>query len=126
MVRNLARRISHGEVLDISSIFYYLRRGQQGLYNELHVKRLASGKEIICLASNTRDSVTRVTLGTRDGVIQVMTIDKGELRSIFSVRIDTMVPIKVGFMDNAAKDVFVFGLHCGQMFVLSRLCLLFF
>jgi hypothetical protein len=64
---------------------------------------------------NPVSSTAQLALGTRDGVIQVYKIGTvGELHSLFSVSLENVVPINVGFFDNAVKDVFVFGMFCGQ------------
>lgn len=62
------------------------------------------------------DGSARIALGTRDRVVQVLKTDsKGELHSVFSIRLDTTVPITVGFVDNTAKDILIFSLYDGKM-----------
>lgn len=57
-------------------------------------------------------------IGTRDKIVQVWNFDpKGTLHNVFSVELGTTVPRDVGFVNNATKDVYVFGLFNGQMFV---------
>lgn len=66
----------------------------------------------------------RVAVGTRDKVVQVLKIDaKGELQSVFCIRLEGTVPIAVAFADNTAKDVYVFGLYNGQVYVLFEVLL---
>ncbi|TDL19963.1 WD40 repeat-like protein [Rickenella mellea] len=83
-------------------------------------QRIGTGAEIVSMSTDaSHDTDTRVALGTRDHVVQVFTADnKGILHSVFSIRLDTSIPIAVGFADNTAKDVYAFGLHNGQLHVL--------
>jgi hypothetical protein len=87
----------------------------QGAFEGVVGKRVANGKEIIHLSSDTSGNVSRLVLGTRDGVIQVHTVSAvGEMSAIFSVMIEDVVPISVSFADNTARDVIVIGMYCGQ------------
>jgi hypothetical protein len=85
-------------------------------------KRVAHGKEIICLSSDTTGLSARFVLGTRDGVFQAYTLSStGEMTIIFSVMLEDVAPISVSFIDNAARDVVVIGMFCGQKYVQATL-----
>jgi hypothetical protein len=91
----------------------------QGAFEGVVGKRVANGKEIIRLSSDTSSNVSRLVLGTRDGIIQVYTVSAvGEISAIFSVVIEDVVPISVSFADNTARDVIVIGMYCGQKYVI--------
>jgi hypothetical protein len=65
--------------------------------------------------NNMVGSAVRLVLGTCDGIIQVYMIGTAEeLHSVFSVSLEDIVPINVGFFDNTVKDIFVFGMFCSQ------------
>jgi hypothetical protein len=69
-----------------------------------------------CDASN--DAKVRVAIGTWDRIIQVWKIDpKGVLSAVFSVKLGATLPKALGFADNTAKDVYVFGLYNSFMYV---------
>jgi hypothetical protein len=89
----------------------------QGHFEEICAKRLGSGGELTCMACDTsHDSKVRIVTGTRDRMVQVWKFDsKSVLNSIFSVQLGFTVPVAVGFADNAAKDVYVFGFFDSQL-----------
>lgn len=62
-----------------------------------------------------------MALGARDGGIQVLTIsNQFEITFGWRITMDETVPIGLSFVDNASKDVMVFGFGDGSMYV-SRL-----
>ena len=65
----------------------------------------------------SRDATIRIATRTRDRYVQVWKYDSKGLQAVFSVELNIMVPKAIGFTDNAAKDIYVFGLFNGQMFV---------
>jgi len=77
-------------------------------------KRLATAEEIPCIACHTsRVGVTRIALGTRARVIQLFKLDlNGDIRCIFSVKMDSTVPSAIGFADYT-NESYVFGLFNG-------------
>jgi hypothetical protein len=63
------------------------------------------------------DASGRVATGTRDSVVQVWSFDSNEgLRPLFSVQLSTTVPRTLGFVDNTAQDLYVFGLYNGNWY----------
>ena len=42
---------------------------------------------------------------------------KGQVQSVFLVRLDMTVPKGVAFVENAAKDIYVFGLYDRNLYV---------
>jgi hypothetical protein len=95
----------------------------QGYFEELCAKRLGTGCEITCIDCDfSIEDTVRLAIGTRDMLVQVWELDPEEkMRSVFSVRLDVTVPKAVAFADNRAKDVYVFGLYDGNMYVCSGL-----
>jgi hypothetical protein len=90
----------------------------QGAFEGAVAKRVANGKEIICLSSDNSGLVSQLVMGMRDGTVQVYTVSAiGEISVIFSVMLEDVVPISVSFTDNTAKDVIVIGMYCGQKYV---------
>jgi hypothetical protein len=65
---------------------------------------------------NTEDTVSvQLAVGTRDRLVQLWKHDhKGQLHSLFSVRLDATVPKGVAFAENADNDIYVFGLYDGN------------
>lgn len=89
--------------------------GTQNLFTETHTRRLLKGGEIVCMASDLAQD-TRIAVGTRCRIVHVFKLDTNmEFQSVFSVSLELTVPITLGFADNNAKDVIVFGLFNGQV-----------
>jgi hypothetical protein len=85
---------------------------QQGGFEELFCRRIGTGCEIICITPE--QTTDRIAIGTRDRVVQVWVYNiKDGLQSVFSIQLDTTIPRAVDFVDNTAKDVYVFGLYNG-------------
>jgi hypothetical protein len=64
------------------------------------------------------DDAVRLAIGTRDRVVQVWTLDpRGHLHSVFSVQLKVTVPKGVALAENITKDIYVFGLYDGNMYV---------
>jgi hypothetical protein len=93
----------------------------QATFVETCARRLQNGMEIICIKSDRdrdRAQQTRVAVGTRCHLIHLFALDANtQLQSIFSVDLVKTVPVALGFADNNAKDIIVFGLFDGQMYV---------
>jgi hypothetical protein len=92
----------------------------QGSFEELHARRLGKGLEITCIACDGIDDrdLVRIAIGTRDRRVQVWTFDtSAQLAPLFSVQLDVTVPKSVCFTENTARDVYIFGLYDGNMFV---------
>jgi hypothetical protein len=84
----------------------------QGDFEEFWCKRVGTGFEITCIMCNHASG--RVTIGTRDRIVQVWSFDSTDgLRPLFSVQLDITVPKTLGFVDNTAQDLYVFGLYNG-------------
>lgn len=105
------------DVRELDNVLKYLLRDHQLLFQEIYSKRLATGQEITCLSANvSHDALVRIAVGTRDKIVQVLVFDiQDRVKSVFCVRLDTTVPIAVGFTDKTGKDVLVFGLFNGQL-----------
>jgi hypothetical protein len=78
----------------------------------MYCKRIGAGGEIICIAPE--EATARIAIGTRDRIVQVWNYNlKSGLQSVFSVQLDASIPKAVEFVDNTARDVYVFGLYDG-------------
>lgn len=65
--------------------------------------------------ANGDGSETCIAVGTRKCVIQVFQYDgRGDVRPIFSVRLERVIPSSLGFTSNQ-RDVLVFGMYDGVM-----------
>ena len=90
----------------------------QSCFEELTAKRLGTGCEITCMVCDNTEETTRLVVATRDQIVQMWKLDlKGQVQSVFSVRLDVTVPKGVAFVENAAKDIYVFGLYDGNLYV---------
>lgn len=90
----------------------------QSCFEELTAKRLGTGCEITCMVCDNTEETTRLVVATRDRIVQMWKLDlKGQVQSVFSVQLDVMVPKGVAFVENAAKDIYVFGLYDGNLYV---------
>jgi WD40 repeat protein len=80
-------------------------------FEEIFAKRVGTGGEITCLAWDaSSETAIRIATGTRDRLVQVWTFEsRVRLHSVFSIQLDVTVPQALGFDDNKARDVFVFG-----------------
>lgn len=89
---------------------------EQGGFMEQTSRRLGSGQEIICIATDqSRQGNQRLIIGTRDKMVLVIDIDaRGQLVPVLSVQLDKTVPKGVAFAENA-EDIYVFGLFEGNM-----------
>lgn len=99
------------------AVIKYLLTHLQGSFSEVCTKRLGDGGEITALASvHIRVADTRIAVGTRTHIVDVFQYNGcEELRPIFSVRMDNVIPIAITFALSKARDVYVFGLHDGAM-----------
>ncbi|KAF8573818.1 hypothetical protein K439DRAFT_1374237, partial [Ramaria rubella] len=89
----------------------------QGKFEECWARRLGQGFEITCICWN--ETSGRVATGTRDGIVQVWTFESNEgLCPLFSVKMETTVPRTLGFVNNTAQDLYLFGLYNGQWHIL--------
>lgn len=50
-------------------------------------------------------------------MIQVINYDPRDFSPVFSVQLGTTVPEALGFADNVAMDLFIFGLFNGYLYV---------
>ena len=74
-----------------------------------------------CLGSKESQSSVRLTVGTRNKGVQVFTFDhKKFIHPVFAVELDVTVPVSLSFVDNPRKDVYIFGLYNGYLYVLSQ------
>ncbi|KAF8580039.1 hypothetical protein K439DRAFT_1620104 [Ramaria rubella] len=82
-------------------------------FEEVWSNRIRKGFEITCITCNNTSG--RIAIGTRDSIVQVWNLDSNEgLRPLFSVQLDSTVPKSLGFVDNMAQDLYVFGMYNGQ------------
>lgn len=90
----------------------------QNFFQELFSNRLGTGQEITCIDVETSPTSMRVVVGTKDRVVLVWQIDdQNNAKNIFSVQLSTTFPSSVAFLGNNAKDVIVFGMYDGEMYV---------
>lgn len=62
------------------------------------------------------DEVLRLALGTRDQLVQVWTVDPNfQLKAVFVKALQTTIPKAVALVDNAARDVRVYGMLDGRL-----------
>jgi hypothetical protein len=70
------------------------------------------------MACDSTEDAVRLAIGSRDRLVQVWKLDhKGQLHSVFSVQLDMTVPKGVAFAENTDKDIYVFGLYDGNLYV---------
>lgn len=88
-------------------------------FEELFSKWLGNGYEIICISIGALPSALHIAAGTRDCVVQVWKYDESThlLANVFSVQLDATVPSSLSFLNNASRDVKVFGLYNGYVYV---------
>jgi hypothetical protein len=89
-------------------------------FQEICARRLGSGFEITCMVwdSTSSEANTRIAVGTRDKIVQVLTLNtNSQLQAVFSVRLDNTMPKSVAFGDNGC--VYVFGLYDGNFIKLK-------
>ncbi|OBZ69752.1 Protein Notchless [Grifola frondosa] len=98
----------------------WCQRLQPDTFEEKFSRRLGTGCEITCVAWDASDeTTTRVAIGTRDRFVQVWTIDSpAQPHSVFSIQLNPSVPRAIAFVDNAARDIYVFGLYNGHIHIL--------
>ncbi|KAF8582871.1 hypothetical protein K439DRAFT_1350110, partial [Ramaria rubella] len=74
---------------------------------------IGKGFEITCIMCNNTSG--HIAISRRDSIVQVWNFDSNEgLRPLFSVQLDSTVPKSLGFVDNMAQDLYVFGMYNGQ------------
>jgi hypothetical protein len=110
------------EILCYGTALGYLglwRHAEQQRFEALSTRRIATGTEIMALAfdASSVDSI-RIALGTRDRVVQVHRLDRGQLLTVFSIQLNGTVPGDIAFVDNT-RDLHVFGTYDGLMCELS-------
>ncbi|KAG1885138.1 hypothetical protein F4604DRAFT_1573992 [Suillus subluteus] len=117
-------RVGMGETLCYGTGLGYvifLRRSHVDMhFQETCARRLGSGFEITCMVWDSASSEvnTRIAVGTRDKIVQVLTLNtNSQLQAVFSVRLDNTVPKSVAFADNGY--VYVFGLYDGNFIKLK-------
>jgi hypothetical protein len=109
-------------ILCYGTVLGYLafwRLGEQRRFEELFARRVGTGAEITSMAcdSSSLDKIS-IVLATRERVVQVYWFDShAQLHAVFSVQLGSTVPKSVAFVDNAVKDVYVFGYYNGFMCV---------
>ncbi|KAG0699826.1 WD40-repeat-containing domain protein [Suillus ampliporus] len=89
-------------------------------FQEICARRLGSGFEITCLSwrSTSSDGNLRIVVGTRDKMVQVLTLNtSSQLQPVFAVRLENTVPKSVAFADN--WSIYVFGLYDGNFMKLK-------
>jgi hypothetical protein len=91
------------------------------VFVETYDQRVRNGEEILCITSDRdRAQQTRVAIGTRCRFLHVCTLGaNAKLLPLFSMFLEKTVPIALGFADNNAKDIIVFGMYDGLMYVRS-------
>ncbi|KAG1894223.1 WD40-repeat-containing domain protein [Suillus fuscotomentosus] len=83
------------------------------------LRRIRTGKEIMCLTYDHTGEDTRIASGTRDRCVQVWTFDfKGPLIPIFSVELATTIPCTINFNCAANRNILVFGMYDGEIHTL--------
>ncbi|KAF8578669.1 hypothetical protein K439DRAFT_1621132 [Ramaria rubella] len=83
---------------------------REGNFKEVWSNQIGKGFEITC-----NNASGRIAIGTRDSIVQVWNFDSNEgLHPLFSVQLDSTVPKSLGFVDNTAQDLYVFGMYNGQ------------
>jgi hypothetical protein len=91
----------------------------QDQFKEIFARRIGCGGQITCLGSKESQPSVRLAVGTRNKGVQVFTFDhKKSIQPVFAVELDMTVPVSLGFVDNHRKDVYVFGLYNGYLYVL--------
>ncbi|KAF8588260.1 hypothetical protein K439DRAFT_1613683 [Ramaria rubella] len=86
---------------------------REGNFKEVWSNQIGKGFEITCITCNNTSG--RIAISTRDSIVQVWNFDSNEgLRPLFSVQLDSTVPKSLGFVDNTAQDLYVFGIYNGQ------------
>ncbi|KAG2100709.1 uncharacterized protein F5147DRAFT_525694, partial [Suillus discolor] len=117
-------RVGMAETLCYGTGLGYIRflrsNVQQMQFQEICARRLVSGFKITCMVwdSTSSGANTQIAVGTRDKIVQVLILNtNSQLQSIFSVRLDNIVPKSVAFADNGS--VYVFGLYDGNFIKLK-------
>jgi hypothetical protein len=94
----------------------------QATFVETCARHLQNGMEIICIKSDCDcdwAQQTHVAVGTRCHLVHLFALDANtQLQSIFSLDLVKTVPVALSFTDNNAKDIIVFRLFDGQMYIL--------
>ncbi|KAF8573981.1 WD40 repeat-like protein [Ramaria rubella] len=86
---------------------------REGNFEEVWSNRIGKGFEITCIMCNNASGC--IAISTRDSIVQVWNFDSNKgLRPLFSVQLDSTVPKSLGFVDNTAQDLYVFGMYNGQ------------
>lgn len=81
-------------------------------------RRIGTGKEIMCLTYDHAGNDTRIATGTRDKRVQVWSFDfRGPLIPIFSIELSTTIPRTINFNRTASRDLLVFGMYDGEVYV---------
>lgn len=63
-----------------------------------------------------RETAVRLAVGTRDRLVQVWTVDSSfGITIVFNIELKTTVPKSITLVDNAARDVLVYGIFDGKM-----------
>jgi hypothetical protein len=113
--------ICRGGELNPSDIFPGPLTRIQTRFVETFDQHLMKGQEIVCVTSDRdRAAQIRVAVGTRCRIVHVFILGaNAKLQSVFSVDLETTVPIALGFAGNNTNDLIVFGMFDGKMYVPS-------
>ena len=99
--------------------YLVLWRRDGRMFEELVARRIGTGTgtEILAIASDgSLAELARIVLGTQDRLVQVHRVDsRAQLHPVFSIQLSITVPWRVSFVNNTARDVYVFGIYNGQM-----------
>ncbi|TFK59710.1 WD40 repeat-like protein [Pluteus cervinus] len=80
-------------------------------FKEVFSRKIGSGAEIVCLATDTTSPLTKIAAGMRDRGITVWTIDdQNNVENIFSVRLNTTMAATLAFHPSE-HSLLVFGLE---------------
>jgi hypothetical protein len=70
------------------------------------------------MVCDSTEEIIRLAIATRDWMVQVWRLDvRVQVQSVFSVQLDVTVPKGVAFVENMAKDIHVFRLYDGNLYV---------
>jgi hypothetical protein len=83
-------------------------------------RKIGFSSQIACIISKTyTQSPVRLAVGTRNKCIQVFTFNhKKSIQPLFAIKLEVTVPVLLGFVDNPRKDLYIFGLYNGYLYML--------
>jgi hypothetical protein len=89
---------------------------------ELYSRRVATGKEITCLAWDASNEATlQLVNGTRDRHVQMWSFNGRDLHPVFAIQLATTIPKSIHFAGQKGADLYVFGIYSGTWYGRSNL-----